>query len=129
MGPDRPPANRPGPGDDPASGGGNAGPFPGTEKRVGVSADGRYVVFSSYATDLVANDNNGQRDVFVRDTKTGRTTLVELVTRRRRVDRHVADARLLELIHRVHRGVELPECSDDPLHQANSPGVSGSKAW
>lgn len=61
-----------------AGGGGNAGLFPGTEKGVGVSADGRYVVFSSYATDLVANDNNGQRDVFVRDTKTGRTTLVSV---------------------------------------------------
>ncbi|WP_329000209.1 hypothetical protein OHA18_37965 [Kribbella sp. NBC_00709] len=61
-----------------AGGGGNAGLFPGTEKGVGVSADGRYVVFSSYATDLVANDTNGQRDVFVRDTKTGRTTLASV---------------------------------------------------
>jgi Tol biopolymer transport system component len=43
-----------------------------------VSADGRYVVFSSYATDLVANDTNGQRDVFVRDTETGRTTLASV---------------------------------------------------
>jgi Tol biopolymer transport system component len=61
-----------------AGGGGNAGLFPGTEKGLGVSADGRYVVFSSYATDLVANDANGQRDVFVRDTKTGRTTLASV---------------------------------------------------
>ncbi|MFD3401452.1 TolB family protein [Kribbella sp. NPDC058693] len=61
-----------------AGGGGNAGLFPGTEKGVGVSGDGRYVVFSSYATDLVPNDTNGQRDVFVRDTKTGRTTLASV---------------------------------------------------
>lgn len=61
-----------------AGGGGNGGVFPGTEKGVGVSADGRYVVFSSYATDLVANDTNGQRDVFVRDTATGRTTLASV---------------------------------------------------
>ncbi|MEU4605586.1 hypothetical protein AB0F43_21605 [Kribbella sp. NPDC023972] len=45
-----------------------------------MSADGRYVVFSSYATDLVANDTNGRRDVFVRDTTTGRTTLVSVGT-------------------------------------------------
>ncbi len=59
-------------------GGGNAGLFPGYEKNVGMSADGRYVVFSSHSTDLVADDTNGQRDVFVRDTRTGRTTLVSV---------------------------------------------------
>lgn len=31
------------------------------------SADGRYVAFYSYATNLVANDTNGAPDVFVRD--------------------------------------------------------------
>lgn len=61
------------------NGGGGDGPsFQGTEKGLGVSADGRYVVFSSYASDLVANDTNGQRDVFVRDTVTGRTTLASV---------------------------------------------------
>jgi Tol biopolymer transport system component len=49
-----------------------------TEKGLGVSANGRYVVFSSYATDLVAGDTNGQRDVFVRDLVLGRTTLVSV---------------------------------------------------
>ena len=38
-----------------------------------VSADGRYVAFVSGAADLVANDTNGNRDVFVRDTVTGST--------------------------------------------------------
>jgi len=32
-----------------------------------ISADGRYVAFSSYADNLVANDTNGYADVFVRD--------------------------------------------------------------
>lgn len=59
-------------------GSGGSAPFPGTEKELGLSADGRYVVFSSYATDLVPNDTNGQRDVFVRDTQNGRTTLVSV---------------------------------------------------
>ncbi len=41
-----------------------------------VSADGRYVVFSSFATDLVADDTNGFPDVFQRDMVLGATTLV-----------------------------------------------------
>ena len=44
----------------------------------GVSAHGRYVLFSSAATDLVDGDTNGQVDVFVRDTVTSRTTLVSV---------------------------------------------------
>ncbi|MEQ9407061.1 MAG: Ig-like domain-containing protein [Fuerstiella sp.] len=43
-----------------------------------VSANGRHVAFFSSATDLVGGvtDTNGTEDVFVRDLKTGRTTLV-----------------------------------------------------
>lgn len=41
-----------------------------------LSADGRYVVFSSSASDLVAGDTNGQSDVFVRDLVAGTTRLV-----------------------------------------------------
>ncbi len=39
-------------------------------------ASGRYVVFSSSATDLVAGDSNNSFDVFLRDTVAGTTTLV-----------------------------------------------------
>ena len=42
----------------------------------GVSADGRLVVFESYATNLVPADGNGLRDVFVRDRLLGTTTRV-----------------------------------------------------
>ena len=42
----------------------------------GISADGRYVVFNSYASDLVVGDSNGTWDVFRADTQTGITTLV-----------------------------------------------------
>ena len=38
-----------------------------------ISADGRYVVFTSSATSLVAGDTNGVADVFVRDLATGAT--------------------------------------------------------
>lgn len=41
-----------------------------------ISADGRYVVFNSFASDIVPNDNNSTIDVFIRDLATSRTTLV-----------------------------------------------------
>jgi Tol biopolymer transport system component len=43
-----------------------------------ISADGRYVAFQSYATNLVANDSNGWGDIFVHDRQTGETTLVSV---------------------------------------------------
>ncbi|HET6352247.1 MAG TPA: hypothetical protein VFG89_08975 [Coriobacteriia bacterium] len=39
-----------------------------------ISADGRFVAFSSAAENLVANDNNGQADIFVRDLQSATTT-------------------------------------------------------
>ncbi len=43
-----------------------------------ISPDGRFVVFISAATNLVANDTNGERDVFVHDRKTGTTERVSV---------------------------------------------------
>lgn len=43
-----------------------------------ISADGRYVAFASDATNLVANDNNGETDIFVRDVLTGTTILASI---------------------------------------------------
>jgi len=43
-----------------------------------ISADGRFVTFSSAATNLVAGDTNGVDDVFVRDRQAGTTTRVSL---------------------------------------------------
>ena len=43
-----------------------------------ISADGRYVAFYSWASNLVAGDNNGFWDVFVRDTLLGTTTRASL---------------------------------------------------
>jgi WD40-like Beta Propeller Repeat len=42
----------------------------------GISADGRYVVFYSFASNLVAGDSNGAIDVFVKDRKSGKTKRV-----------------------------------------------------
>jgi TolB protein len=49
----------------------------------GISADGRYVLFTSSASNLVAHDTNGRPDVFVRDIAGGRTRRVD-VTRQGR---------------------------------------------
>src|SRR5262249_3071422 len=43
-----------------------------------ISADGRYVVFVSAATDLVPGDTNAQTDIFVRDRSTGATQRVSV---------------------------------------------------
>jgi hypothetical protein len=45
-----------------------------------ISADGRYVAFTSAANNLVSGDINGKADIFVRDTQTNTTTLVSLAT-------------------------------------------------
>src|SRR5437667_103813 len=41
-----------------------------------ISADGRYVAFQSWASNLVPGDKNGKPDVFVRDRMAGTTELV-----------------------------------------------------
>jgi Tol biopolymer transport system component len=43
-----------------------------------MSADGRFIAFSSGASNLVAGDTNGWTDVFVRDRATGTTTRVSV---------------------------------------------------
>jgi Tol biopolymer transport system component len=43
-----------------------------------LSGDGRYVVFSGFASNLVAGDTNNSNDVFVRDLATGITTRVSV---------------------------------------------------
>nr|MBP9901754.1 PD40 domain-containing protein [Verrucomicrobiota bacterium] len=55
------------------TGGGNASSF----KPV-ISYDGRYIVFSSRANDLVDNDNNGLTDIFIRDRALNTTILASL---------------------------------------------------
>jgi len=45
-----------------------------------LSADGRFVTFSSLATNLVPDDGNGRQDVFVHDLLTGATTRISVAT-------------------------------------------------
>lgn len=48
----------------------------GTGGEADISADGRYIVFLTAASDFVSGDTNGVTDVFVRDRKLGTTTLL-----------------------------------------------------
>ncbi len=43
-----------------------------------ISANGNYVVFTSYATNLVAGDTNGFQDVFLRDIALGATSRISV---------------------------------------------------
>jgi len=48
----------------------------GSSDQLALSGNGRYVAFSSTASNLVLGDTNGKRDIFVRDLVTGTTTLI-----------------------------------------------------
>lgn len=63
-----------------SSGNQTAGTTAASFSRGGFSGDNRYVVFDSEAANLVANDTNGVRDVFVRDLQTGVTTRVSVAS-------------------------------------------------
>ena len=45
-----------------------------------ISADGRYVAFHSFASNLVESDTNGYSDVFVHDRQTGETTRISIAS-------------------------------------------------
>ena len=45
-----------------------------------ISADGRYVAFWSYSSNLVSGDTNNRGDVFVKDIQTGNTVRVSVAT-------------------------------------------------
>lgn len=49
-----------------------------TSQSPSISANGRFVVFSSTAANLVANDTNGVEDVFLRDRLNGTTTRISM---------------------------------------------------
>jgi len=49
-----------------------------SSQHASVSADGRYVVFDSFASNLVPNDDNGQLDSFVRDRQAGTTRMLSV---------------------------------------------------
>src|SRR5687768_11656548 len=54
----------------------NGAPANGDSGQASVSADGRYVVFTSFASNLVEGDTNGRADVFLRDRTNNTTRLI-----------------------------------------------------
>jgi archaellum component FlaF (FlaF/FlaG flagellin family) len=52
----------------------------GIRDRQSISADGRYVAFSSYATNIHPDDTDWNDDIFVKDTQTGTLELVSIST-------------------------------------------------
>jgi Tol biopolymer transport system component len=50
----------------------------GDSSKPSITSDGRYMVFSSFASNLVLNDTNSQRDIFLRDLVTGALTRVSV---------------------------------------------------
>ena len=65
----------------------NAGSF-----NPAISADGRFVAFSSSATNLVSADTNSHSDIFVRDRQTGVTTRISVNSSGVEADRGGRDA-------------------------------------
>jgi hypothetical protein len=57
---------------------GHAGDFCGCVRAVSVSETGRFVAFVSDRSDIVPGDTNGSDDVFVADTRTGKTQRVSV---------------------------------------------------
>lgn len=56
------------------TGGTGVGPTLSNSTHAAVSQDGRFVAFQSFANNLVANDTNGAREIFVRDMSLNVTT-------------------------------------------------------
>lgn len=61
-----------------ASDGRQANSASGVDNPAQISADGRYVAFDSFASNLISNDTNDRQDVFVHDRNTGGTTRVSV---------------------------------------------------
>jgi hypothetical protein len=63
----------------------------GQSRDPGLSADGKFVVFESTASNLVANDTNDSWDIFAHEMATGRTTRVSVRSNGAQADRSSRD--------------------------------------
>jgi Tol biopolymer transport system component len=74
-----------------ATGGGQAD---GASFAQGISQDGRFVLFTSDATNLVPGDTNKAADLFIRDRAYQRTLRINLSSTGEQADNYVADAKI-----------------------------------
>lgn len=59
-----------------SSSGEQSNPVTHVPQLMGMSADGRFILFETDASNLVSDDTNGTRDIFRKDTQTGKTIRV-----------------------------------------------------
>jgi Tol biopolymer transport system component len=91
-----------------------------------ISADGRFVAFDGPVSDLVPDDTNGVRDVFVHDRHTAATTRVSVTSSGQQADGHSlwphlsADGRFV---------VFASEATDLVPDDTNGPGEPGRDAF
>ncbi len=64
----------------------------GASRDPAVSANGRFVVFDSAASNLVSKDTNGKRDVFIHDLATGKTRRVSVSSAERQGNGYSSNA-------------------------------------
>ncbi|MGH2710558.1 MAG: TolB family protein [Actinomycetota bacterium] len=83
----------------------NGGPSNSHSMAPGISPDGNYVAFTSYATDLVGDDENNQGDVFLRDLASDETTRISLNEHGHYVDTNVT-------FFFVNGGTYVDECGE-----------------
>jgi Ca2+-binding RTX toxin-like protein len=72
----------------------NGSQVDGSSSGARLSADGRYLVFESAATNLVTGDDNGARDIFRKDLTTGEIVLVSAAADGGRTDTHSFNAEI-----------------------------------
>jgi CSLREA domain-containing protein len=60
----------------------------GESSHASISADGRHIVFLSYATNLASDDTNGMVDIFTHDMQTQTTFIVSLISNGQQANSH-----------------------------------------
>jgi Tol biopolymer transport system component len=78
-----------------------------------ISADGRYVAFSSLASNLVPGDTNGEYDVFVHDRMTGATTRANVTTGGAQSGEPVGGSPIRAMVSGDGRYVAFQSAADD----------------
>lgn len=73
---------------------GASGQADGASSEASMSADGRYVAFESLASNLVDDDTNGVRDVFVRDRQSGVTVRASVGSSEQEANGNSFDAKI-----------------------------------
>jgi Tol biopolymer transport system component len=94
--------------------------------RPDISGDGRYVVFTSVATNLVAGDTNSNSDVFIHDQQTQETRLISVNALGEQGNDHSLFSRISDdgsLVVFASRASNLTDDNNDGLYNDDTNGV------